>query len=90
MIVVTGGTGNVGHALVTALSSAGERVRAVSRGTPPESPPAGVTHHRADLSQPESLRPAVDGARAMFLLVAGVGAGLNAADILDVAKAGGV
>jgi uncharacterized protein YbjT (DUF2867 family) len=90
MILVTGATGNVGRVLVEALASAGEPVSAVSRGTLPVKLPEGVRRHRADLAEPESLRPAVDGAHALFLLVAGAGAHVNADDILDVAKAGGV
>ncbi|HEV7713258.1 MAG TPA: NAD-dependent epimerase/dehydratase family protein, partial [Asanoa sp.] len=77
MIVVTGATGNVGRPLVRALTEAGERVTGVSRAT-------------ADLFRPETLKPAVDGATALFLLVPGAGAGLNIDDILEVAKAGGV
>jgi uncharacterized protein YbjT (DUF2867 family) len=90
MIVVTGATGNVGRVLVEALTSAGEQVSAVSRGTLPIALPEGVRYHQADLSEPESLRPAVDGARALFLMVSGAGAHLSAGDILDVAKSGGV
>lgn len=90
MIVVTGATGNVGRVLVEALAAAGERVTAVSRGTLPVSVPEGVRYHQADLVEPETLRPALDGARALFLLVSGAGAHLNPSDILDVAKAGGV
>ncbi|SNT08552.1 NAD(P)H-binding [Asanoa hainanensis] len=80
MIVVTGATGNVGRPLVRALTEAGERVTAVSRTTLPP----------ADLFQPETLKPAVDGAAALFLLVPGVGAGLDIDALLAVAKAGGV
>ncbi|GIE30340.1 NmrA family transcriptional regulator [Actinoplanes italicus] len=90
MIVVTGATGNVGRVLVRSLSAAGERVTAVSRATMPVDVPDGVRHIRADLAEPETLRPAVDGARALFLLVSGAGAHLAPGDILDVAKAGGV
>jgi uncharacterized protein YbjT (DUF2867 family) len=90
MIVVTGATGNVGRVLVEALTSAGEQVRAVSRGTLPIAVPSGAAHHRADLAEPDTLRPAVDGARALFLLVSGAGAHLDADAILGVAKAGGV
>jgi uncharacterized protein YbjT (DUF2867 family) len=50
----------------------------------------GIRYHRADLADPETLRPALDGARALFLLVSGAGADLSPGDILDVAKAGGV
>ncbi|MEV4536389.1 NAD(P)H-binding protein [Asanoa sp. NPDC049518] len=87
MIVVTGATGNVGRPLVRALSDAGERVTAVSRAT---RPPDDVRHVPADLFHPETLKPAVDGAAALFLLVPGVGAGLDIDAILAVAKAGGV
>lgn len=90
MIVVTGATGNVGRVLVEALAAAGERVTAVSRGTLPVSMPEGARHQQADLAEPETLRSVVDGARALFLLVAGAGAHLSPGDILDVAKAGGV
>lgn len=87
MIVITGATGNVGRPLVRSLVSAGEEVTTVSRG---DGPP-GLRHHRADLTEPESLKPAVDGADALFLLPA---ADLLAAGdvdpVLDVARAGGV
>ncbi|NUW43881.1 NAD(P)H-binding protein [Nonomuraea rhodomycinica] len=69
MIVVTGATGNVGRALVDTLAAAGEQVTAVSRR--PAQVPDGVRHHSADLGDPASLRPALDGAAALFLLVAG-------------------
>ncbi|WP_329090010.1 MULTISPECIES: NAD(P)H-binding protein [unclassified Streptosporangium] len=88
MIVVTGSTGNVGRVLVRALAEAGERVAAVSRR--PSDMPEGVTHHTADLADPESLKPALDGADALFLLVAGAGEHLDSRHILDVAKAAGV
>jgi uncharacterized protein YbjT (DUF2867 family) len=84
MIVVTGATGNVGRELVRTLASSGEQVRAVSRR--PEQAPEGVRHWQADLAEPASLRPALEGADALFLLVAGDDPGT----ILDQATAGGV
>ncbi|GAA1321150.1 NAD(P)H-binding protein [Pseudonocardia xinjiangensis] len=66
MIVVTGATGNVGQPLTRALVEAGEEVTAVSRR--PVDVPAGVRHVQADLSEPESLEPALDGAVALFVL----------------------
>ncbi|MFI6517084.1 NAD(P)H-binding protein [Spirillospora sp. NPDC050679] len=91
MIVVTGATGNVGRPLVRALASAGERVTAVSRGVSDASVPEGVRTHRADLTDPESLRPALDGADALFLHDTGAGAHLlSLRDVLDVAKGAGV
>ncbi|MBO2454476.1 NAD(P)H-binding protein [Actinomadura barringtoniae] len=69
MIVVTGATGNVGRTLVRLLNEAGEQVTAVAR-TITEAP-EGVRPVPADLNEPETLRPALDGADALFLLVAG-------------------
>jgi uncharacterized protein YbjT (DUF2867 family) len=92
MIVVTGATGNVGQPLVRALAEAGERVTAVSRGAAAPEMPTGVRHVRADLSDPESLKPALDGAEALFLLTSGdfLSAGGSVGDVLDVARAGGI
>jgi uncharacterized protein YbjT (DUF2867 family) len=92
MIVVTGATGNVGRPLVQALVAAGEQVRAVSRRISALDVPAGVRHQQADLAEPESLAPALDGAEVLFLLTSGdfVSAGGNVSDVLDVARAGGI
>ena len=87
MIVVTGATGNVGRPLVRALIDAGEEVTAVSRRD--AEVPAGARHVRADLADPQSLAPALDGADALFLLTSGE---FHATGDLDkvVAMAGGV
>ncbi|MET7617694.1 NAD(P)H-binding protein [Streptomyces sp. NPDC005408] len=90
MIVVTGATGNVGRPLVQALAAAGEQVTAVSRRLHDAEAPAGVQHRQADLAEPESLKPVLDGADALFLLVAGGGEDVSASGILDAARAGGV
>ncbi|MEU0009093.1 NAD(P)H-binding protein [Streptomyces sp. NPDC006314] len=71
MIVVTGATGNVGRALIAELITAGEAVTAVARRIGNEDVPPGVRAVAADLGQPESLAPALEGAKALFLLVAG-------------------
>ncbi|GLY76710.1 NAD(P)H-binding protein [Actinoallomurus iriomotensis] len=84
MIVVTGATGNVGAELVRTLAAAGEQVRAVSRR--PAEVPGGVRHQAADLAEPTSLKTALDGADALFLLVAGE----DPRGVLEVAAAGGV
>lgn len=93
MIVVTGATGNVGRPLVRVLAEAGEEVTAVSRNVPDDLP-RGVRHRRADLADLGSLRPALEGADALFLLIAGPLLGspgdLNPRDVLDVVKASGV
>ncbi|MFD5633053.1 NAD(P)H-binding protein [Streptomyces sp. NPDC127077] len=91
MLVVTGATGNVGGSLVRILATSGVRVTATSRGISDADVPRGVGHTRADLADPESLRPVFDGADALFLQNGGAGAHLlSPRDILDVAKAGGV
>ncbi|MCY0934845.1 SDR family oxidoreductase [Streptomyces sp. H34-S4] len=86
MFVITGATGNVGGELVRILAAAGERVTAVSRRTPEHALPTGVRHHRADLAEPQSLRPALEGADALFLLVAGEDPGA----VLELAAETGV
>ena len=90
MFVVTGATGNVGRTLLSTLAASGAAVTAVSRGRRPVAVPDGIRHHRADLESPDSLRPALAGAEAMFLLVEGAGAGLDMPEILRVATAAGV
>ncbi|MBD0739303.1 SDR family oxidoreductase [Streptomyces sp. CBMA29] len=94
MIVVTGATGNVGRPLTQALAEAGEQVTAVSRRHPadPAQLPDGVRHLSADLAEPASLTTALDGAKALFLLLSG---DLHApearpADLIGLAAAHGV
>ncbi|WP_225100176.1 NAD(P)H-binding protein [Streptomyces sp. CoH27] len=86
MIVVTGATGNVGRALVAELVEAGEAVTAVARRVRNEDVPPGVQAVAADLGNPETLGPALEGAKALFLLVAGE----DPAGILRRAAAAGV
>ncbi|MBG6100500.1 uncharacterized protein YbjT (DUF2867 family) [Micromonospora vinacea] len=90
MLVVTGATGNVGQRLLSILAASGAAATAVSRARRPVVVPDGVRHHRADLEQPESLRPALAGAEALYLLVEGAGAHLNVPEILRVTTAAGV
>jgi uncharacterized protein YbjT (DUF2867 family) len=92
MIVVTGATGNVGRPLVQALTAAGEKVTAVSRRLSAAELPAGVQLRQADLAEAESLKPVLDGARALFLLLAGqlLVAGEDPRAVLDVITASGV
>ncbi|MFD3474138.1 NAD(P)H-binding protein [Streptomyces sp. NPDC058695] len=89
MIVVTGATGNVGRPLVAALTAAGEQVTAVSRRPAPDLP---VRHVQADVGDAAGLRPALEGADALFLLIGAElhQAGEPPAAVLDVAKAAGV
>ncbi|WP_435591707.1 NAD(P)H-binding protein [Nocardia sp. bgisy118] len=89
MIVVTGATGNVGQPLVQALVRADEPVIAVSRRE--IGVPAGVRHHQADLAEPQSLAPALQGAAVLFLLTSPdfmANGNINA--VLDVVRAADV
>ncbi|MFD7514986.1 SDR family oxidoreductase [Streptomyces niveus] len=90
MIVVTGATGNIGRPLTQALAEAGEEVTAVSRHT--AAVPDGVGHVVADLAEPAGLRPALDGAKALFLLLSGDlhATGAAPADIIGEAASAGV
>jgi uncharacterized protein YbjT (DUF2867 family) len=67
-ILVTGATGHVGHHVATQLRDAGAEVRALARD--PSSPqlPSGITALAGDLTSPDSLRTAAEGADAAFLL----------------------
>jgi uncharacterized protein YbjT (DUF2867 family) len=68
VLLVTGATGNVGREVVAALAARGEDVRAVVRDPARASAPAGVELVQGDLELPESLTPALAGARGVFLL----------------------
>lgn len=90
MIVVTGATGNIGRPLVTELARRGHDVTAVSRsGAVPLDDPR-VRGEHADLAVPDSLRGAVEGAEAMFLLVSGSGEHLDTERIITTAADAGV
>ncbi|MFE5584588.1 SDR family oxidoreductase [Kitasatospora sp. NPDC056531] len=90
MIVVTGATGNIGRPLTQALAEAGEQVTAVSRHA--AAVPDGVRHVVADLARPAGLKPVLEGAKALFLLLSGDlhAAGANPAEIIGEAAVGGV
>ena len=69
MILVTGATGNAGGAVVRALVSAGEDVRALIRpGGDQSALPAGAEAVTGDLNRPETLSAALAGVRTVFLL----------------------
>jgi uncharacterized protein YbjT (DUF2867 family) len=68
MILVTGGTGNVGGELVRALAATGEEPRALARENAAAGLPAGVEAVPGDLNRPETLSAALTGARGLFLL----------------------
>ncbi|MFC0037544.1 NAD(P)H-binding protein [Actinomadura rayongensis] len=68
MILVTGATGNVGGQVVRALAARNVPVRALTRDPGRAAPVPGVEFTGGDLGRPETLRPALDGVSALFLL----------------------
>jgi uncharacterized protein YbjT (DUF2867 family) len=94
MIVITGATGNVGRPLTASLVSAGNVVTAVARGSSAGLPGGpGIIPVAADLTDPaaaQSLAASMAGAEALFLLVPGSGAGVDAAALLETAVTAGV
>jgi uncharacterized protein YbjT (DUF2867 family) len=91
MIVITGATGNVGRPLIASLVGAGHEVTAVARGTSADLPSGpGIIPVAADLTAARSLRAVLTGAEALFLLVPGAGAGVDAVALLEAARAAGV
>lgn len=75
MILVLGASGFVGRALVRALHDLGERVRAATRHLENVLPSPGVEWARCDLTQPETLLPALEGVGCIYYLVHSMGKG---------------
>ncbi len=67
-ILVTGATGTVGRQVVTQLLEADVTVRALVRDPTTADLPDGVELAQGDLSDPDSLRAALDGVGAVFLV----------------------
>ncbi len=68
VILVTGSTGNVGRSLVSQLLEVGAEVRALTRDPGSARLPDGANVVAGDLSRPATLREALDGVGAVFLL----------------------
>ncbi|MFF7993718.1 SDR family oxidoreductase [Kitasatospora xanthocidica] len=72
-ILVIGANGSVGRHVVASLAGGGHEVRALVRDTAKASLPAGVEAVRGDLTDPESLEPALaDGVTAVYLMWPGL------------------
>jgi NADH dehydrogenase len=70
VILVAGGTGFIGRAIVRRLRSAGQPVRVLSRGTSnPFAGDAGVTLARGDVREPSTLGAAMAGADVVVCAV---------------------
>ena len=68
MILVTGGTGLVGGEVVRLLSQQGVAARALTRDASKAKELPGITWVAGDLSKPETLASAFDGAQTIFLV----------------------
>ena len=66
LIVVTGANGFVGRHVVSRLAEAGHALRALVRDSSRYSPPPQATVVEADLTRPETLVGALDGARTVI------------------------
>jgi nucleoside-diphosphate-sugar epimerase len=69
-LLVTGGGGFLGFAIVEQLLKKGHRVKSFSRGAYPELDALGVTQIRGDISSPEDVDRAVQGSDAVFHVAA--------------------
>ncbi|MFE9277693.1 SDR family oxidoreductase [Paenibacillus glucanolyticus] len=72
-ILVTGATGNVGRHVVEELLKAGHKVRALSRYPASAKLPAAVEVVGGDLSNPDTLVPALEGVSGLHLITTGTG-----------------
>lgn len=87
MILVTGATGNIGSALLKELRASGAGpLRGLTRDAERAGFPAGVEAVEGDFARVATLKPALDGVRALFL-PSRMGPD---ADILDLARQAGV
>jgi uncharacterized protein YbjT (DUF2867 family) len=68
MILVSGGTGMVGGEVVRLLSQQGVAARALTRNPSKAKELPGITWVAGDLSKPETLASAFDGAQTIFLV----------------------
>jgi uncharacterized protein YbjT (DUF2867 family) len=68
MILITGGTGNVGSELLRLLSRAGIATRALVRNPKRTQNLPDITWITGDLARPETLASAFEGAQKLFLL----------------------
>ena len=66
--LITGATGNVGGHLVEQLHAAGHKVRALTRNAAKANFPAGVEVVVGDLTQPQTIIPALEGVTGLHLI----------------------
>lgn len=67
-LLVTGATGNIGRKVIAHLLERGQRVRALSRTPSRSTLPSEVEVFEGDLTIPATLKPALTGVSAVFLI----------------------
>ena len=92
MIVVTGATGTVGSEVVRQLNAAGQKVRALVRdpAKAEKLKGANVEIAKGDLTQPETVRAALQGAAKLFLMYTRANLPAVEAKVVEEAKKAGV
>lgn len=81
-ILVTGGGGFLGQAIVRQLVERGDTVSTINRSDYPQLAAMGVTCHRGDIADREAVMAAVDGVDAVIHVAAKAGPGLYAPDFV--------
>jgi uncharacterized protein YbjT (DUF2867 family) len=90
MILVTGGTGTVGSAVVAQLLQAGQAVRVMTRNPSNARLGDNVEVVAGDLRKPETLTSAVDGIERVFSVALGPQLGAQEANLARAARRAGV
>lgn len=85
-VLVTGGAGFIGRAVVAAAQAAGHDVRVLDRAGPSDAAaggldPAGIEHVRGDLGDPDVVARALAGVDAVSHQAAKVGLGVDVQDL---------
>jgi 2-alkyl-3-oxoalkanoate reductase len=79
-ILVTGGGGFLGQAIVRKLIARGDSVSVINRSAYPELEALGVVCHRGDIADRTAVMTAAEGCEAIFHVAAKAGPGLYAPD----------
>ncbi|WP_328993817.1 NAD(P)H-binding protein [Kribbella sp. NBC_01245] len=85
-VLVTGATGLVGREVITRLIGAGVAVRALTRDPAKAEFPAGVEVYQGDLTDPETVAPALEGVERLYLFPVPE----TATEVVALAKTAGV
>lgn len=91
MYLVAGATGTVGREIVSQLAAAGFPVRALTRNPQNADFPPNVEVARGDLTDPESVAPALEGVTGLHLITFGGDAALETGPrLVELAQQAGV